>query len=337
MNDTALNHYLEPLNKFLEDSNISEISINEPGMVYIERLGFMQKNHVPELTYYWLQGLANLVARFSNQILSERNPLLSAALPHGHRIQIVMPPASEANKLIFSIRKQVISDLSLDQYEAMRFFKEVKPHTIKTHRSHLNLSEEEISLAKLFSEKNYLQFLKNAILLKKNILISGGTSTGKTSFLNACLKEIPHHERIITLEDVREINIPHENKVNLLASKGEQGIAKVTMVELIEASLRLRPDRIIMGELRGREAADFINATATGHEGSLATIHASNPSIALMRLVHMVKLNPSMTLSREDILADLHHLIDIIVQLKRVHRNGTQIRYVSEIYSAFNS
>ncbi len=337
MGETALNHYLEPLNEFLNDHEVSEISINEPGFVYVERFGTIQKNSIPKLTYYWLQGLSSLIADFTHQILNHKKPILSANLPAGHRIQIIIPPAAESEKIILSIRKQVISNYSLDQYQAMGFFNGIKAHTIQTQRSHLKLGEDEKKLAHLFSDQKYLQFLKEAVLLKKNILISGGTSTGKTTFLNACLKEIPPHERIITLEDVREVDIPHENKVHLLASKGEQGIAKVTMVELIESSLRLRPDRIIMGELRGSEAADFINATATGHEGSIATIHASNPSIAFMRLVHMVKLNPSMTLNREDILADLHNLIDIVVQLKRTQLNGSTSRYISEIYSAFNS
>ena len=171
---------------------------------------------------------------------------------------------------------------------------------------------------------------------KKNILISGGTSTGKTTFLNACLKEIPHDERIITLEDVREVKISHHNKVHLLASKGEQGTARTTMTQLIEASLRLRPDRIILGELRGKEAADFINAPATGHDGSLASIHASSPTLAFIRLVHMVKLNPGMNLSRDDILTDLHHLIDVVVQIKRVRIGSHYQRTISDIYSAFN-
>ncbi len=335
-NTSALDVYLEPLDALLQDEQVSEISINEPQKAYVERQGEVHCEVLPQLTDYFLQGLANLVARFSDQRLSEKEPLLSARLPAGHRIQIVMPPASEEGKVLISIRKQVIRNLSLEDYQRMGAFEQVKPRTIPSHRTNRPLDEEEQQLSTLFSEKNYLAFLKAAIKAKKTILISGGTSTGKTTFLNACLKEIPLEERIITLEDVREVDIPHPNKCHLLASKGEQGLAKVSMSQLVEVCLRLRPDRIIMGEMRGAEAADFLNATATGHDGSVASIHASHPAMAFMRLVHMIKLNPAMNMSREDILEDLHNIIDVVVQIKRVREGNLYRRYISEIYSAFN-
>jgi type IV secretion system protein VirB11 len=321
MNTDALSEYLKPINPLLDDPEISEISINQPKVAYIEKAGQITEIRLIQLTHYWLEGLVNLIARFTEQRLSGAEPLLSAALPNGQRIQIVLPPACESGKIIISIRKQVIQNLSLEDYQAMGAFNQVKVTT-----SSPNQYDE------LLLEKKYCEFLKQAIQKKKNILISGATATGKTTFLNACLKEIPNHERIITLEDVREIQIPHTNKVHLLASKGEQGSAKINMPHLIEACLRLRPDRIILGEMRGAEAADFINATATGHDGALSTIHASSPKVAFMRLVHMAKLKPGMNLSREDILADFHSLIDIVVQISRIRVQEKYIRFISEIY-----
>lgn len=333
-NIEALKFYLEPLNDLLHDNSINEISINEAQSGYIERGGLITLTPLPQLTHYWLEGLAQLIARFSDQRLSKNEPLLSARLPAGHRIQIVLPPASE--KIVMSIRKQVVQNLSLDDYVEQGVFDKVKPCSTKYHREKLNSDDQELS--QLFTAKKYDAFLKTAIFQKKNILISGGTSTGKTTFLNACLQEIPLNERIITLEDVREVKIPHPNKVHLLASKGEQGIAKVSMSQLVETCLRLRPDRIIMGEMRGSEAADFLNATATGHDGSLASIHASSPNIAFMRLVHMIKLNPAMNnVKPEDLLENLHDIIDIVVQIKRDRVGDNYLRYISEIYSAFNS
>lgn len=340
-NISALSTYLEPLASLLNDPLVSEISINEPYWVQVEKAGQTTEASLPELTDYWLDGLAGLIADYADQRLSEEEPLLSASLPAGHRIQVVLPPSCEPGKVIMSIRKQVIRHLTLAEYEANGAFDQVKPRFIKSHRSELGLSEDDQALADLFQQKKYFDFLKAAIVAKKNILVSGGTSTGKTTFLNACLKEIPSDERIITLEDVREVDIQHRNKVHLLASKGGQGRSKVTMSQLVEVCLRLRPDRIIMGEMRGAEAADFLNATATGHDGSIASIHASHPAMAFMRLVHMVKLNPGMNMSREDILEDLHTIIDVVVQIQRV-RIGDPIsgyryeRRISEIYSAFN-
>ncbi len=204
----------------LDDPEISEISINQPQVAYIEKAGQVTEIKLAQLTHYWLEGLATLIARFTEQRLSAKEPLLSASLPNGQRIQIVLPPACEAGKIILSIRKQVIQNLSLDDYHAMGAFDQVKITPA--------LPNNNDELAVLLAEQNYCEFLKQAIQQKKNILISGATATGKTTFLNACLKEIPNHERIITLEDVREIQIPHTNKVHLLASKGEQGTAKVT-------------------------------------------------------------------------------------------------------------
>jgi type IV secretion system protein VirB11 len=172
-------------------------------------------------------------------------------------------------------------------------------------------------------------FLKRAILAKKNIIISGGTSTGKTTFLNAALKVIPPHERIITCEDAREIIITHiPNRVHLIASRGGQGRAQVTMQDLIEACLRLRPDRLMLGELRGKEAFSFLRAVNTGHPGSISTLHADTPELAMEQLVLMV-LQAGLGITRDQIKNYVENVINVIIQLKRGARG---MRYVSEIY-----
>ncbi len=335
-NIDALLAYLAPLHSLLEDGGISEISINEPYAAWIEKGGEINQLALPALSLYWLQGLANLIARYSEQRHDETMPLLSASLPQGHRVQIVIPPACEEGKIIFSIRKQVVRNLSLNDYVTTGAFTNTRPYFIDSPRIHAVLNDTEKNLAALFDAKNYTEFLQRGIAGRKTVLISGGTGTGKTTFLNACIKEIPLYERMLTLEDIREVDIPHKNRVHLLASRGAQSMTNVGMPQLVEASLRLRPDRIIMGEIRGAEAADFINATATGHDGSVASIHASNPAMAFMRLAHMVKLNPAQTQSREDILADLHAIIDIVVQIERIRIGNQYSRHISQIYSAFN-
>lgn len=330
-NTTALEEYLKPLELYLNDPEISEILINQPHTLFFEKKGVFNTLKIPELSFRHLIGLATLMARFTDQRLSEKEPLLSGQLPSGHRIQIVLPPATAPHRVIISIRKQTISALSLEEYDALGAFKTTKRCYLNNAAYAGAQGKGDAALLEYFEKGYFLDFLLLAIRHKKNILISGATSTGKTTFLNACLKEIPEHEHIITLEDVPEVKPTHNLHTPLFTSKGLQGVAQVTMQDLVQASLRLRPDRIILGELRGSEAADFINATATGHEGSLSSIHATNPATAFMRLVHMVKLSGT-SLSREDILNDLHSIIDIVVQLKRRREKNHYVREVSEIY-----
>lgn len=173
------------------------------------------------------------------------------------------------------------------------------------------------------------EFLDTAVKSKQNIIVSGGTSTGKTTFTNAALLSIPTDERIITCEDAREIKLPHhKDRLHLLASKGGQGRANVTMEQLIESCLRLRPDRIIIGELRGAEAFSFLRAINTGHPGSISTLHADSPMMALEQLKLMV-MQAGLGLPAEEIKNYILSVIDVIVQLKRGDKGR---RYVSEVY-----
>jgi type IV secretion system protein VirB11 len=181
----------------------------------------------------------------------------------------------------------------------------------------------------LLDAGNVKQFIQEAVLAKKNIIISGGTSTGKTTFFNATLKVIPPTERIITCEDAREIIIPHlPNRVHLVASKGGQGRAQVDMQALIEASLRLRPDRLMLGELRGKEAFTFMRAVNTGHPGSISTLHADTPALAMEQLILMI-MQAGMGITRDQIRNYVENVINVIIQLKRGAKGS---RFVSEIY-----
>jgi type IV secretion system protein VirB11 len=159
-------------------------------------------------------------------------------------------------------------------------------------------------------------FLREAIRQRRTILVSGGTSTGKTTFLNAMLGEIPRHERVVLVEDTPELRLPGENGVGLVAVKGELGEAKVTANELLQAALRLRPDRIVLGELRGAESVSFLRAINTGHPGSFSTIHANSLRGALEQLSLMV-MQTGIGLTRTDTIAYAASVIDVLVQLGR--------------------
>lgn len=321
MSLTALETYLTPLQSYLENPKVSEVSINHPKEIWIEVAGDMTRHEVPELDLNHLKGLARLVAQSGEQKISEENPLLAATLPNGYRIQVVFPPACETNTIAMSIRKQTVMDLDLDQYEAIGAFQNTMV------RKMANPIDKQ--LRDLLDAGNVKDFLKLAVLSKKNIIISGGTSTGKTTFFNATLKVIPPTERIITCEDAREIMIPHlPNRVHLIASKGGQGRAQVDMQSLIEASLRLRPDRLMLGELRGKEAFSFMRAVNTGHPGSISTLHADTPELAMEQLVLMI-LQAGLGITRDQIKSYVENVINVIIQLKRGEKG---MRYVSEIY-----
>ncbi len=320
-----LKRFLQPIQPWLEQDNVSEVVVNHPGEAWVEEQGArgMVRKTVPDLTERSLVQLARQVAAASHQEVNEQKPLLSAALPSGERIQVVLPPAA-IDGGGFAIRRQVVQNLSLDDYAERGAFERARV-TAADHRSPLDLH-----LAELLAGRDWYGFLSAAVAGRKNMLIVGGTSTGKTTFFNAIAKEIPEHERLVSLEDTPELELPQPNVLRMIASKGGQGQAKVTIQDLLEASLRLRPDRILLGELRGSEAYTFLQTVNTGHPGSISTLHADSPRAAFERLTLMV-MQANLGLRRDEILEYIRSVVEVIVQLTRLP-NGERI--VSEIYFA---
>ncbi len=320
-NVTALDSYLLPLKQILDQDGVSEVSINRPGEVWVEIRGDMVRHELPAFDAEHLKSLARLIAQSTEQRVSEEEPLLSATLPAGYRIQVVFPPACEIGCVVMSIRKQSSLKWGLDDYEKMGAFSNTALGDIE--------DKNDLILLKLLKLGRIKDFLQRAVLYKKNIIVSGGTSTGKTTFTNAMLRAIPHEERLITVEDAREIDLnTHPNRVHLLGSKGGQGRAKVNSQDLIEACLRLRPDRIIVGELRGAEAFSFLRAINTGHPGSISTLHADTPEMALEQLKLMV-MQAGLGMSPSEIMGYIKNVVDIVIQLKK---GAKGVRFVSEIY-----
>lgn len=321
MSIAALDSYLLPLKEIMDRDGVSEVSINRPNEVWIECKGEMTREELPTFDINHLKSLARLVAQSTEQRLSEEEPLLSATLPNGYRIQIVFPPACEPGSVIISIRKPSSVKWSLEDYDRMGMFASASVGEVE--------DKNDLILAKLLQLNRIKDFLMRAVLYKKNIIISGGTSTGKTTFTNAMIQAIPHEERLITVEDAREIDLTyHKNRVHLIASKGGQGRAKVTTQDLIEACLRLRPERIIVGELRGAEAFSFLRAINTGHPGSISTLHADTPKMALEQLKMMV-MQAGLGMAPSEITTYIKNVVDVIVQLKRGDKGK---RYISEVY-----
>lgn len=317
----ALDSFMLPLKQILDRDGVNEVSINRPHEVWVEFKGDMIKEELPTFDIDHLKSLGRLVAQATEQRLSEEEPLLSATLPNGFRIQIVFPPACEQKCVVMSIRKPSVLKWTLDDYDKMGMFDSTSVGEIEDKNS--------LILTKLLQLNRIKEFLERSVLYKKNIIISGGTSTGKTTFTNAVIRSIPHEERLITVEDAREIDLTsHPNRVHLIASKGGQGRSKVTTQDLIEACLRLRPERIIVGELRGTEAFSFLRAINTGHPGSISTLHADTPLMAIEQLKMMV-MQAGLGMSPAEITSYIRNVVDVIVQLKRGNKGR---RYISEIY-----
>lgn len=315
VSDVGLRKYLEPITELLAEEGVNEIMINRPGEAFVEKFGEMEDVEIPSYNFAYLLKLASLVASYSTQRISESEPLLSAILPQGERIQIVLPPACDMGTVAMAIRKPSVLDYSLSDYGNQGAFDHVTFEK-KT------LTEQDRHLMQLKKDWNIEEFIRMAVRYRKNIVLSGGTSSGKTTFLNAIVKEIPLHERIITIEDVRETKLPHRNKVHLLYSKGGQGKASVTAQDHLQVCLRMRPDRILPSEIRGAEAFDFLEAINSGHPGSMTSMHANSAAEAEKRLVFMcMRANTGMT--KEQLSDYICSVVDVIIQFER--RNGKRI------------
>jgi type IV secretion system protein VirB11 len=299
---------LSPFEQALARPDVTDIYVNQPGEVWIETLGGLIERHEdPSLTEMVLARLARQVAALTHQGVSREHPLLAATLPDGSRLQVVAPPATRG-PLALAIRRQAAASLTLQDYEANDSFSETRIGS--------SGQSSDRHLEALIGQRKFAEALSFAVRSRKNIVISGGTSTGKTTFLNALLREIPRDERLILIEDTPELVIEHDNCVGLVSVRGDLGEARVTTNDLVSASLRMRPDRIILGELRGPEAFAFLRAVASGHPGSMTTIHADSPETAIEQLVMLVLLGGT-KLGRADVRAYINQSVDIFVQLSR--------------------
>lgn len=305
-----LRTYLAPLAPWLNRADVTDILVNQPGEVWFETAaGGMERAEAPRIDALMLQRLAQQIAAASSQGVNREHPLLAATLPSGDRVQVAAPPATRRH-FALAIRKHTLGDLTLGDYEASGAFVGVR----RLDRD--AVPDINARLGALLDAGNIRAFLSQAVRAGKTILISGGTASGKTTFLNALLKEVPSHERVIVIEDTPEIHVSQPNAVGLVAVRGELGEARVDTEELLMAALRMRPDRLLVGEIRGVEAFSFLRAINTGHPGSMTTVHADSPRGAFEQIAFMA-LQAGTNLTRADILDYAHSVIDIVIQLTR--------------------
>jgi type IV secretion system protein VirB11 len=308
---TVLDHYLAPFRAWLAPDDVTELVVNRPGEVGVERAGGWTWHNAPQLDEAWLRPLAIAAAAFTAQDVSEVSPICSTVLPDGERCQIVLPPAAE--RLSLTLRKPSRAALGMAEFEAAGLFRqgEVCPK---------GLSELDRRLLDLRDARDWPGFFQAAVAGRRNILISGATGSGKTTFAKGLVRFIPPDERLITIEDARELVVPHRNVVHLLYAKDGQGLAQVGPRQLLESALRMRPDRILLQELRDASAFHYLRTANSGHPGSITTVHADSAALAFEQLTLLVKESEAgRGLARDDIRALLRRLVDIVVQMTREH------------------
>ena len=297
----TLSHLLKPIESLLEDSTVSEIMINGSQDIYVERRGIIERSDAKFPDEYALEVAMRNVAQYAGKRFVPDDPSIEARLPDGSRVHIVQAPAARQG-LCVAIRK---------------------------------FSEEKLDLAALVGfgslSEEAAEFLKVAVVKAKNIVISGGTGSGKTTLLNCLSGMIPSHERILVLEDSSELQLQQEHVVCFeVQAPDRNGRGGIDIRGLFKASLRMRPDRVVVGECRGGEALDMIQAMTSGHSGSLTTCHASTPSDALARLETM-SLMAGLNMPIEALRSQLASAIDLIVQINRLHDGTRKVTHITQL------
>jgi len=297
---------------YMSAPEITEICINKPGELYLETSNGWECVQVPTLTFERARQFCTAVVNESNtgQRITDADPVVSLTFPTGQRAQFVIPPACDAGKVSITIRLPSKHMKTLAQYDQDGFFDQI------VELGHV-VSEHDLELLELRYSRNYAEFFRKAVLYKKNIVVSGATGSGKTTFMKSLVNHIPDSERLVTIEDARELFITQPNTVHLLYSKGGQSASNVTAKSCMEACLRMKPDRIILAELRGDESFYFIRNCASGHPGSITSCHAGSTTQTWDQLALMVKASSEGSGLEFSIIKRLLMMtIDILVHIK---------------------
>jgi pilus assembly protein CpaF len=297
--DDALGH--GPLERLLADDSVTEIMVNGPYDIWIERQGRLYETNVRFDDESHLRRIINKIVAEVGRRVDESSPMVDARLPDGSRVNIIIPPLSLSGPII-TIRKFTQNKLQLDDL--------IRNGTIGAEA---------------------VDFLERCVLAELNILISGGTGSGKTTLLNALSAAIPDTHRIITIEDAAELQLTQRHVLRLEARmKNVEGEGEVIIRDLVRNSLRMRPDRIIVGEVRGAETLDMLQAMNTGHDGSLSTVHANSPRDALARVETMV-LMAGFELPVRAIRQQVSSALDLIVHLERLEDGARRVTEITEV------
>ncbi|WP_337053973.1 P-type DNA transfer ATPase VirB11 [Pseudoxanthomonas sp. USHLN014] len=308
------------IREYMSSHDVTEICVNRPGELYLEGRDGWRRVEVPSLNFERARQFCTAVVNESNtgQRITDADPVVSLTFPTGQRAQFVIPPACDPGKVSITIRLPSHQTRTLDQYQQEGFFDQIL-------EGNAGLSAHDEELLELRRRRDYAEFFRKAVLYKKNIVVSGATGSGKTTFMKALVHHIPRDERLVTIEDARELFIEQPNVVHLLYSKGGQSTSNVTAKSCMEACLRMKPDRIILAELRGDESFYFIRNCASGHPGSITSCHAGSIGQTWDQLALMVKASSEGAGLEFSVIKRLLMMtIDIVVHIK-AHAGGRHI------------
>jgi pilus assembly protein CpaF len=299
--ESTLRSFMAPIGQWLDDDTVTEIVVNGPGEIYVERKGRLVRVDSTFASRDSLMSTLRLVAQFAGRPLDEMHPILEAHLPDGARVEALLPPIAPDGPLL-SIRRFSRDRLTIDK---LLQFGALTPDAVET--------------------------LRVLVECKQNIIVAGGTGSGKTSMLNAMSVFIPEDERVLVIEDSRELQLQRDHVVQLETRPSDsRGKGAISMRDLFKASLRMRPDRIILGEIRGGEALDLIQAMTSGHGGCLATTHATYPKDTLNRL-ETLALMSGVELPLYALRNQVASAIDFIVQTARFRDGRRRVTHITEV------
>lgn len=333
--------HMRALEAWMADPAVNEIAVNGPGVVQLWKRGIWEEVEAPAISFEYLQALGNFLANLSQKPFDESNPILSAYLPGGERIEMTMPPTAPRGMIYLNLRKHTSQSFELGQFVEQAYFHHTR-HVFSTslgeqdrERLRDQLEPTQIELWEFARAGDWASFLTRAVTSRQNLIVSGATGSGKTSFIRALIALIPRWERLITVEDTPEMPLAnHPNSQALFYRRdfhaGER-VVGATAKQVLQAVMRKTPNRVLLAELRGDETFYYVqNVLNSGHPGGITTVHANSSQEAFIRIALLIKASDEgRSLALDEIMRLLHTLVQVVVQLVFDRECG---RHVPAIY-----